>query len=276
MTETSSENREGQQEMSFLDHLEILRWHIIRSLLAIVAFGILAFVFSRFIFDYIILAPRTPEFITNIKLCDFGNWIGSKALCINSKPFNIISIKMAGQFSAHITTSIVAGFIVGFPYVFWEFWRFIEPALYENERKQTRGAVFWSSILFLMGVLFGYFLITPLSVHFLGSYETSSQVQNQINLGSYISTVTSVVIASGVIFELPILIYFLAKAGLVTPDFLKRYRRHSLIIILMLSAVITPPDVFSQILVSVPLLILYEAGIIIAKNIERKDKELLV
>jgi len=276
MPEALEENSNEVQEMSFLDHLEVLRWHIIRSLLAIVIFGILAFIFSRFIFDYIILAPRTPEFITNLKLCEFGKWIGSNALCINNKPFQIISIKMSGQFSAHITTSIVAGFILSFPYVFWEFWRFIEPALYENERKQSRGAVFWSSFLFLMGVLFGYFLITPLSVHFLGSYETSSQVVNQINLMSYISTVTSVVIASGVIFELPILIYFLAKAGLVTPDFLKAYRRHALVLILALSAIITPPDVFSQILVSVPLLILYEAGIIIARNIERKDESLLV
>lgn len=276
MPQALEQDTSTRQEMSFLDHLEILRWHIIRSILAVVGFGILAFIFSSYIFDYIILAPRTPEFFTNLELCRFGKWIGSDALCINKTAFQIISIKMAGQFSAHISTSIVAGFILAFPFVFWEFWRFIEPALYENERKQTRGAVFWSSLLFLMGVVFGYYIITPLSVHFLGSYQTSTQVINQINLQSYISTVTSVVLAAGVIFELPILIYFLARAGLVTPEFLKTYRKHALIVILALSAIITPPDVFSQILVSVPLLILYEAGILIAKNIERKDESLLV
>lgn len=262
--------------MSFLDHLEVLRWHLIRSVVAILVAGVLAFVFNRQLFDYVILAPRTPEFFTNQKLCQLGQLVGSQALCINSKPFQIISIKMAGQFSAHITTSIVAGFILAFPYVFWQFWSFVRPALYDGERNQARGAVFWSSVLFLLGVLFGFYVITPLSVHFLGSYETSSQVINQINLDSYISTVTSVVLASGVIFELPILIYFLAKAGLVGPAWLRTYRKHALVVVLVLAAIITPPDVFSQVLVSIPLMVLYEVSILIAQNIERKENELLV
>lgn len=265
-----------EQEMSFLDHLEILRWHLIRAFFAIIVMGITAFVFSRFIFDNIILAPKMADFFTNVLLCDLGKWVGSDTLCINSKPFQLISIQMAGQFSSHIMVSVISGFILSFPYVFWEFWSFVRPALYEKEKNQASGAVFWSSFLFLSGVLFGYYVIVPLSVHFLGSYEVSTQVINQINLGSYISTVTSVVLAAGVVFELPILIYFLAKAGLVTPSFLRQYRKHALIVILLLSAIITPPDVFSQVLVSVPLLILYEAGIVIAQNIERKDNDLLV
>jgi sec-independent protein translocase protein TatC len=183
---------------------------------------------------------------------------------------------MAGQFSTHIMVSIVAGFIVAFPYVFWEIWRFIKPALHSNEKKHARGAVFFSSLLFLTGVLFGYFVIVPLSVHFLGNYSVSEQVLNQINLGSYISTVTSVVLAAGIIFELPVIIFFLSKAGLVTPSFLRKYRKHAIVLILILAAIITPPDVFSQILVSLPLILLYEIGILISKRITAKDKSLIV
>ena len=182
---------------------------------------------------------------------------------------------MAGQFSTHIMVSLVAGVILGFPYVFWEFWRFLKPALYEKEQKHARYAVFTASVLFGLGVLFGYYLIVPLSVHFLGSYNVSSEVMNQINLGSYISTVTSVVLAAGVIFELPVVIYFLSKVGLVTPKMLRKYRKHSLVIILALSAIITPPDVFSQVLVSLPLLVLYEIGIRISARIQREQEAAL-
>lgn len=264
----------NQNEMSFLDHLEVLRWHLIRSILAIILFAILAFIFHGIIFDIILLAPKTPDFITNQLLCKLGNYMGTDVLCINAKPFQIINIKMAGQFSTHISVSLVIGLVLGFPYLFYEFWRFIEPALYENEKKNSRGAVFFSSFLFLLGVLFGYYVITPLSVHFLGSYNVSEQVLNQINLGSYISTLTSVVLASGIIFELPILILFLSKAGLITPAFLKKYRKHSIVLILILSAIITPPDIFSQVLVSLPLAILYETGIIISKKITKKQNTL--
>ncbi len=202
-------------------------------------------------------------------MCLLGQKVDIPKLCINTKTFQIISIKMAGQFTMHITTSIFAGIIVGFPYIFWEFWRFIKPALYENEAKHSRGAVLISSFLFILGVLFGYFIIAPLSVHFLGSYNVSEQVINQINLKSYIGTVTSVTLAAGVTFELPVLIYFLSKAGLVTPEFLKTYRKHAIIVIMTLAAIITPPDIFSLILVTFPLITLYEAGIIISKKIDK-------
>ncbi|MEN9445361.1 MAG: hypothetical protein RIS47_2252 [Bacteroidota bacterium] len=276
MSEQVDSQAEQEPEMSFLDHLEVLRWHIIKSLASIVFFGILAFIFHGIIFDKILLAPKSPDFFTNKLLCDFGKLIGSESICINNKPFQIISIEMAGQFSAHISVSIVAGLILAFPYIFWQFWSFVQPALYNTEQRHARGAVFWSSLLFMLGVLFGFYLIVPLSVHFLGSYNVSDQVVNQISLISYISTVTSVVLAAGVIFELPILIFFLAKAGLVTPQFLRNYRKHALVVILIVSAVITPPDVFSQILVSGPLFLLYEASIVITKNIERKERDLLV
>ncbi|MFP4058896.1 MAG: twin-arginine translocase subunit TatC [Bacteroidales bacterium] len=266
-------NKKTEDDMTFLEHLEVLRWHLVRSLAAIVGIGIIAFVFHKVVFDVIILAPKNPEFFTNRLLCEFGQLINIRALCINAEPFNIINIKMAGQFSTHIMISLLAGLIVAFPYVFWEFWSFIAPALYSTEKKYASGAVFFSSLLFLLGVLFGYYVIVPLSVHFLGSYSVSDQVTNQINLVSYISTVASVTLASGIIFELPILVFFLSKIGLVSPPFLKKYRRHSLIIILTLSAIITPPDIFSQILVAVPLIILYEVSINISRNVLRRQKE---
>ena len=261
---------ESTKEMTFLEHLEELRWHLIRAFTAVLIIAIAAFIFHEIVFDKIILAPKNSEFLTNRLLCFLGDTVNIPKLCINTDPFQIISIKMAGQFTIHITTSIFAGIIIGFPYVFWEFWRFIKPALYEKETKHTRGAVSISSLLFLTGVLFGYFVIAPLSVHFLGSYNVSDEVVNQINLKSYIGTITSVTLAAGLTFELPILIYFLSKAGLVTPQFLRKYRRHSIIVILILAATITPPDIFSLILVTFPLLILYEAGIIISRRIQAK------
>lgn len=264
-----------KEEKNFLEHLEELRWHLIRSVLYVTLFAILAFLFRGIVFDHIILAPKSPGFFTNVMLCRLGNLVDIAALCINSKPFEIINIKMAGQFTTHIKISLVAGFIVAFPLVIWEFWRYLKPALYDKEKTAARGAVFYSSALFLLGVLFGFYIIAPLSVHFLGSYTVSAEVTNQINLSSYISTVTAVGLSSGVIFELPILILLLSKIGLITAGFLKRYRRHAFVLILILSAIITPPDVFSQVLVCLPLFVLYEVGISIARRIERKQAEAL-
>jgi sec-independent protein translocase protein TatC len=256
--------------MTFLEHLEELRWHLIRAFASVIIVAIVAFIFSDIVFNHVILAPKNPDFFTNKMLCLLGEKVNIPKLCINDEPFQIINIKMAGQFTIHITISIFAGIIVAFPYIFWEFWSFIKPALYENELKHSRGAVTISSLLFIMGVCFGYFIIAPLSIHFLGSYNVSDQVLNQINLKSYIGTVTSVTLAAGVIFELPILIYFLSKAGLVTPEFLRKYRRHAIIIVMVIAATITPPDIFSLILVTFPLLILYEAGIVISKKVVKK------
>ena len=180
---------------------------------------------------------------------------------------------MSGQFSTHVTTSIFAGFVVAFPYVFWEFWRFIRPALHVNESTMARGIVFFSSLLFLLGVLFGYYVIAPLSVNFLGSYQVSSTVANQITLSSFISTVTTVSFANGIIFELPILVYFLTKIGLLTPEFMRVYRKHAIVVILILAAVITPPDVTSQILVSLPLIVLYEISIKISARVIKNQKK---
>jgi sec-independent protein translocase protein TatC len=201
--------------------------------------------------------------------------VGTDALRINQTPLELISIKIAGQFMTHIWVSIIAGFIIASPVVFYEFWRFIKPALYDNEKQHASGAVFFTSVLFLMGILFGYYLIVPLSIHFLGTYNVSGDVTNQINLKSYIGSVTSISLAAGVIFLIPIFSYFLSKVGLLTPQFMKTYRRHSYVVMLLLSAVITPPDIFSQIMVCFPLVFLYEIGIIISRRVVKKrEKEM--
>lgn len=262
--------KKKENEMSFLEHLEELRWHIIKSLLSVFVFGIVAFIFKDFIFNKILLAPKFPDFFTYRVFCRFAEIVKIPRLCINAVPMELISIKMSGQFSMHVMVSLVVGFIVAFPYVFFQFWRFIVPALYPKEKNVARGAVLVSSLLFLLGVLFGYYVITPLTIQFFSGYSVSQDVTNQINLVSFVSTIASVLLSCGVIFELPILVYFLSKIGLITPKFMKTYRKHAFVIILFLAAVITPPDIFSQLVVSVPLILLYEVSIIISGRIERK------
>jgi sec-independent protein translocase protein TatC len=264
-----SKNIEG--EMSFLEHLEVMRWHLLRSIAAIVILALVAFVFKEIVFDKIILAPKEPPFPTNRWLCQLGEILGLERICINQNPFTLQTVKMAEQFSMHIIVSLVAGIVIAFPYIFWEFWRFIIPALYDKEKSTARGAVFFTSLLFILGVLFGYYIISPLSVNFLGNYKVSESVISAPTLRSYVQTITSVVLAAGLVFQLPILVYFLSKVGLVTPDFLKRYRRHSLVVIVTLSAIITPPDVFSQVLVALPLMVLYEIGIAISRRIMKQQ-----
>ena len=224
-----------------------------------------------FIFDSIIFAPKNPDFWTDRMFALLSEYVGVDALKINTHELQLISISMSGQFMVHMWTSIIAGFILAFPYVIFQFWSFIKPALYENERRHATGAVMYMTILFFIGVLFGYYLIVPLSVDFLGAYSISSTVVNQINILSYISTVTSIVIAGGVIFELPIIAFFLSKVGLLTPRFMRKYRRHSFLVLLIISAIITPPDIFSQIMVCIPLVLLYEVSIVISGRVEKAN-----
>jgi len=264
--------KKGENEMSFLEHLEELRWHIIRSIVAIVVLMIIAFIFKNIIFDKIILAPKSPEFITARILCRLGEILNTTSLCINTQQMNLININMSGQLTTHITVSLVAGLILAFPVVLWEFWQFFKPALKANEARYARGAVFAASMLFFIGVSFGYFMLAPLSIHFLSAYEISADVVNQINIRSYIGTLTSICLATGVVFELPIIAFFLTKIGIITPAFMRKYRKHAIVVIFILAAIITPPDVFSQTLVAIPLLMLYEISILIStKVMKQKD-----
>jgi len=261
--------------MSFLEHLEELRWHIIRSILAIIVLMVVAFVFKSFLFDTIILGPTKTDFFTNRMLCRLSHLVNlGELLCINKTPFNLINIKMSGQLTTHIAVAMVAGLIAAFPVIVWEFWKFFKPALHQNEAKHARGAVFAASMLFFTGVLFGYYGLAPLSIHFLSSYEISPDVVNQINVRSYIGTMSSICLATGLVFELPIIAFFLTKIGIITPSFMKKYRKHAIVVIFIMAAIITPPDVFSQMLVCLPLLGLYEISIAIsARVMKNKEKQ---
>ena len=258
--------------MSFLGHLEVLRWTLVRSSLAIVAFGMIAFVMKDFIFNSILLAPKDPSFFTYRFLCSVSQRLGTDGLCIDEIPFIVQSRTMAGQFSAHIWTSIAFGFIMAFPYIIWEVWKFIKPALYDSEQKHARSFIVITSFLFFLGILFGYYVITPLSINFLGSYRVADEVRNNFDLSSYTGLLKASCLSAGFIFELPIIIYFLTKMGLVTPEFLKEYRKYALVMVLILAAVITPPDIISQVIVAIPMVILYEVSIKISKFIIRKQE----
>lgn len=265
-----------EAEMSFLEHLEELRWHIIRSVSFVIVFAVVAFIMKDFIFDTIIFKPKTPEFWTNRMMAKLGELVGTDVLNINQNPLKLIALKMSDQFMLHFMVAIVVGLIISSPFIFYEIWRFIKPALYDKEKKHASGAVFYTSVLFLLGILFGYFLIVPLSIDFLTTYSVSAEVENQINMRSYISTVTSITFASGIIFLLPIFSYFLSKVGILTPQFMRTYRKHSYVVMLLLSAVITPPDVFSQVMVAIPLVFLYEISIFISRSVVKKrEKEML-
>lgn len=271
----SKKPNEKEKVMTFWDHLDELRAHIFRSLIAIVVLAIVAFLNREFIFDQVILAPSRPGFLTNRALCWVAEKLSISALCFDDMNLDIINIKMSGQFLTHMYISIVAGFIFSFPYILWEIWSFVKPAMYEKEKKHSRGGVFISTILFLMGILFSYYLIVPLTLNFLGNYQISETVANQISLSSYISTVVSVTFSVGVVFELPILVYFLTKIGVLTPDFMKKNRKYMFVILLVLSAIITPPDMFSQVLVVLPLLILYEFSIGVSKRVYKRSQAAL-
>ncbi|MBL7785828.1 MAG: twin-arginine translocase subunit TatC [Chitinophagales bacterium] len=249
-------------EMPFFEHLEVLRWHLIRSIAALLVFTIAAFIGKSFIFDTIIFGPKNPNFWTYRMLCQLSDSLGlGNSLCLKPINFEVMNMQMAGQFSAHIQVSVLVGVVLTIPYFLWEIWRFIEPALYEKEQKYTRRIVFYSSILFLIGVLFGYYMMVPFSMNFLVDYQTSQFIANKVALDSYISFLSTLVLASGIVFEMPIAVYFLTKVGLVTPADMREYRRHALLAIVVIAAVITPPDVMSQMLVAVPMYFLYEASI---------------
>lgn len=265
--------KKDANNMSFLDHLEELRWHLIRSTLAVLIAGIIAFIAKEFVFDVLILGPSNSDFITYDILCRLSEYLGlDDSFCMQQLNFEIQSRTMAGQFSAHLWISITAGIIIAFPYILYEFWKFISPGLHSNERKHSRGFIITASLLFFLGVLFGYYIVSPLSINFLGTYQVSEKVHNDFDLDSYIGLVRSCALACGLVFELPIIIYFLTKIGLVTPQFLKKYRKYALVIVLIISAVITPPDVASQIIVAIPVLILYEVSIYISKFVLRNQK----
>lgn len=261
------------KEMSFLEHLEELRWHIIRSLIAIVSMGIILFLFQRWMFDVVIFGPTRDDFFSYKVICQLSNNIGlGDMMCFTPPDFAKIAIGFGEPFIMSIKVSFVMGFILAFPFVLWEFWKFVKPGLYDKEKKAARGMVAICSILFLLGVLFGYFIIAPFAVNFLAGYSIPG-VQNTPTMSSFINYMIMFTAPAGLIFELPVIVYFLSKVGLVTPEGMKKYRRHSIIGVLLLAALITPPDVVTQFLIGIPLYILYEVSILVSARVQKQEEE---
>ena len=262
-----------EKEMTFWDHLGELRKRLVRIVLAIIAMAIVAFLNRNIIFDKIILAPKDGGFITYKWLCQLGEWLHVDSLCMTDTHIELVNYNLSGQFMTHLQISMVAGLIMAIPFVFWQMWQFIKPALSEKERQYARSSVFVMSALFMVGILFSYFFMVPWTLNFLGTYQVSTLVDNKIALNSYISTVVSVTLSVGVVFELPVIIFVLSKVGLITPDFLIRNRKYAFVLVLIVAAIITPPDVFSMIIVTIPLWLLYEASILVSKRVSPKETE---
>ncbi len=262
--------KKDNAEMTFVEHLDDLRTRIFRGLLAIALFSVVAFFFKDFIFNEVILKPKDKSFITNRLMCEAAHRFDAPALCINQHELKIINIDLAGQFKAHLLVSVIFGFIIAFPYLVYQLWLFVKPAMKYKEYKYAKSMIFWVSSLFTIGVLFGYFIIVPLAINFLSTYSISPEVHNTINFASYFSAITTTSLGSGLVFEIPVAAYVLAKLGIVTPEIMKKYRKHAVVFAFILAGVLTPPDVFSQVLVAMPVLFLYEFSILIVKRVSKK------
>ncbi len=261
-----------EKEMSFLDHLEELRWHIVRSFSAIFIVAFFVFIYIKVIFDQVLLAHLKPDFLTYQFFCKAFSFIGiDSSFCNIEFKQTLQVLNPTQQLMTAIWSSLILGFVISFPYVLWEMWRFISPGLNKNERKRSRGFIFYASLLFFLGILFSYYVIIPMSVYFFYNFSIGDAIQNNFKLEAYIGLVTNTLIGVALFFELPIIIYFLSKIGLITPQFLKTYRKHALVLVLILSAIITPPDIASQIIVSVPIMFLYEVSIHISNFVIKKQ-----
>jgi len=272
--------KEGAKaEMSFWEHIEDLRGHIFRSLIAIFGAGIVFFCNKKFLFDDIVFAPKNPGFITYRALCWIGTHTHIPNLCRTDFDYTITNMDLAAQFMTHIRVSFMVGLVAVFPYVLYEVWTFVKPALYKKELNSIKGIVVWTAVLFYVGILFGYFVLMPMSINYLGTYHVSDDVKNTINLSSFIDVVTGLVFITGLVFEFPMIVYFVAKLGLIGDKTMRQFRRYAIVGVLVVAMFITPsPDVFSQILVAVPLYLLYEISILVAKGVvkarEKKEREL--
>ncbi|WP_025765205.1 twin-arginine translocase subunit TatC [Dyadobacter tibetensis] len=259
------------EEMSFLSHLEELRWHVIRAAGSILVFAIIAFAYIEELYHYVIIAPSRPEFWTYRMLCLLADKVKYDELCIKALNFELQAIGVGDQFTMSMTSSVIAGLVFAFPYAFWEIWRFIKPGLKPSERRSARGAVFYVTFLFFSGVLFGYYIVTPLAINFLANFTLDPAIINEFSIGSYISLVATLTLACGIAFQLPVVVFVLSKVGILTPAFMREYRKHSIIVILIVAAIITPsPDIYSQILVAIPLFLLFEISILVSGRVEKE------
>ncbi|SEJ38146.1 sec-independent protein translocase protein TatC [Dyadobacter sp. SG02] len=258
------------KEMSFLDHLEELRWHIIRSVLSIGVFTVIAFTYRTFIFEEIILAPKSAGFWTYRMMCRLADLTGYADLCVQKLDFELQVLGISDQFTLAMTSSVVIGLCFAFPYAFWELWRFIKPGLHPAEKRAARGAVFFVSLLFFSGLLFGYYIVSPLSINFLANFQVAPGLKNEFDINSYLSVLATLSLGCALIFQMPIVVFVLSKVGILTPSFMRTYRRHAWIGILIVAGIITPsPEIYSQVLVALPLVGLYEVSIFVSRYVER-------
>jgi sec-independent protein translocase protein TatC len=255
------------KQMSFLDHLEELRWRLMRSAIAVVIFAIVIWIYQKEIMENVFLIMVDPNFLTFRLLCEYLN------VCIDKIPVNFQSMTLSGQFSYALMMSIMGGAVLAFPYIFYQLWSFVKPGLKFKERKMAKGIVFYVSILFFTGILFGYFVVAPLSVQFFGAFQITDKIRNDFTISSYMSTILSTVFYTGLFFLLPVVTYLLVKIGLFTPEFLVKYRKHAVVVILILAAVITPPDVISQVIVTIPIYLLFEISVLVAKRVAKNQQE---
>lgn len=266
--------RKAPNEMSFIEHLEDLRWHIIRTLLVISVFAVFFLLYPKYIFDYVILAPKNPNFPTYRLFCYLGNYLNIDGLCFTEFNYELFYLNLSSPFLLYIRIAIMGGAILAFPYILWEIWRFVKPALYENEMKNLGGIIFIATLLFYIGAFFGYFLLAPFSINFLANFQLSESIQNQFTFDSYLGILTGMVLWTGVIFEIPMIAYFLAKIGLLTKEFMAAQRKFAFVFSLVLAAVITPSgDAFSLFLVATPLWLLYEVSIIVVMRVEKNNRK---
>jgi sec-independent protein translocase protein TatC len=267
-------NPETKNEMTFIDHLDELRKHLFRSVIAIVIGAIVVWIFNNIIIKNILMGPIHSDFITYRYLCLLGKYLGMKdSLCLSAMHVKMQSNAVAAQFNVFLDVVIIGGFVIAFPYVFWQFWKFVKPALKENELKGTRGVIFWVSLLFFIGVLFGYFIVVPYTINFFANFTLDDSIENFWTIASYFNTMVPLILGSGLAFQLPLVLYFLAKIGVVSVDFLRKYRRHSILVIVVVVSLITPPDMLSTIICSIPLIILYEISILLCARVEKKKKQ---
>jgi sec-independent protein translocase protein TatC len=255
------------KQMSFLDHLEELRWRLMRSAVAVIIFAIVIWIYQKEIMENVFLIMVDPNFVTFKLLCEYLN------VCIDKIPVNFQSMTLSGQFSYALMMSVMGGAVLAFPYIFYQLWSFVKPGLKFKERKMAKGIVFYVSILFFIGILFGYFVVAPLSVQFFGAFQITDKIRNDFTISSYMSTILSTVFYTGLFFLLPVVTYLLVKIGLFTPEFLVKYRKHAIVVILILAAIITPPDVISQVIVTIPIYLLFEISVLVAKRVAKNQKD---
>ncbi|MFC5285182.1 twin-arginine translocase subunit TatC [Pedobacter alpinus] len=264
-----------EAEMSFFDHLAELRIHLVRSSIAVVILTSICFFYYDFLFDTIIMGPHKPTFWTYRMMCKVGEYFNmGPGFCITNIPGKIINTEMAGQFTLQINSALMTGLVLGFPYLLWEVWRFIKPALKDAEKKSASGFVLYASFLFIIGIMFGYFIVAPLSINFLSNYSISPDIENTITIDSYFSSVATLTLCTGAIFELPIVIYILSQLGIMTPTFMKEKRRYAVVLILIIAAIVTPtPDIPTMLTVSLPLFLLYEVSITVSGRVLKKKQK---